>query len=181
MPRTPDPKLEERLAKAALRLFDAGGLLAVTMRAVAREAGTTAPTIYERFTNRDKLLDSVKHEAELEALGAVRHARNVTEYVKRSLEFGVQHPHRFELRADTFGSRLGAGQPMPVYELLKEALTKELGIFGAKRDQLAMAIASLVLGTTRGMIAAGSSTPAAKDLSRTCLAALQLLLKAFSD
>ena len=180
MTRAPDPQLEQRVAKAALRLLDAGGVPAITLRAVAREARTTTPSIYGRFTNRDKLLQSMKHEAGMEAVGAVRRARNTSDFIKRVVEFGLRHPRRFELIADAFGSRLTAGEPMPVYELLKEQLTEETGVQGTKREQLAMAIASLALGTTRGMIAVGNDTPAAKDLRRTCLAALQLLLKAFS-
>jgi AcrR family transcriptional regulator len=181
LPRTPDPELEQRLAKAALRLLDTGGLLAITLRSVAREADTTTPTIYERFTNREKLIEAAKFQAELELLGEVRRCRNITEYVKRVLEYGIQHPQRFELRADTFGFRLATGEPMPVYDLLKEHLGNELRLDGAKREELAMAIASLVLGTARGMIAAGARTPAAQKLHRTCLAAVQVLVKAFSD
>ena len=49
MPRTPDPELEDRIVAAAMRLLDRGGEEAITMRAVAQEAGTTTPTIYERF------------------------------------------------------------------------------------------------------------------------------------
>ena len=55
-----------------------------------------------------------------------------------------------------------------------------LGLRGSKLDDLALAIASLVLGTARGMIAAGTETGSAADLQRTCLAALRLLLRAFS-
>jgi len=179
--RAPDPQLEQRVAKAALRLLDAGGVPAITLRAVAREARTTTPSIYGRFTNRDKLLQSMKHEAGMEAVGAVRRARNTSDFIKRVVEFGLRHPRRLELIVDAFGSRLAANQqPMPVYELLKEQLTEETGVQGTKREQLAMAVASLALGTTRGMIAAGNDTPMAKDLYRTCLGALQLLLKAFS-
>jgi len=100
--------------------------------------------------------------------------------VKRAVEFSLQHPNRLDLRADIFGSRLAAGQPMPVYHLLKGQLTKEIGVYGARREELAMALASLTFGTARTMIAAGIGTPAAKELLRTCLAAVEVLLKAFS-
>jgi AcrR family transcriptional regulator len=180
LPRTPDPELEERVARAALRLLDAGGMPALTMRAVAKEAGTTTPTIYERFADREDLLEAVRGEAELELLGAVRRASSVTELIKGLVEFSLKHPNRLDLRADLFGSRLAAGQPMPVYHLLREQLTREVGVYGARREELAMALASLTIGTARTMIAAGIDTPAAKELQRTCMAAVQLLLKAFS-
>ncbi len=181
VPRTPDPQLERRVTKAALRLLDSGGLSAVTLRAVAHEAGTTTPTIYGRFADREELLHSVVNEVQSEILVAVRGARDVTDFVTRYLDFSLQHPNRFELSADTFGSRISSGQPMPVYQLLKDYLAKEVGVQGRRREDLAMAIVSLSLGTTRAAIAAGRSTPAARDLYRTGRAALRLLLKAFSS
>jgi AcrR family transcriptional regulator len=181
LPRAPDPQLEHRLVTAALHLLDTGGLPGITLRSVAREAHTTTPTIYERFADRDKLLQSVRQEAEMELVAAVGQAHSTGGFIKRLVEFSVQYPHRFELIADAFGFRLAAGQPMPVYELLKEQLSREVGVRGRKREQLATAIVSLALGTTRSMIAAGTGTPAAKELHRTCLAALQLLLKVFSQ
>jgi AcrR family transcriptional regulator len=180
LPPKPDPELEQRVAQAALRLLDAGGAAAVTMRAVAKEAGTTTPTIYERFADREKLLEAVTHEAELELLGAVRRAPSVSEWVKRAVEFSLRHPNRLDLNSGTFGFRLSTGQPKPVYHLLKEQLTVEVGVYGAKREELAMAIVSLTVGTARNAIAAGVNTPAAKELLRTCLAAVQAMLRAFS-
>ena len=180
MPRTPDPHLERQIAEASLRLVDAAGIAAVTLRAVAREAGTTTPTIYERFKNREELLHRVARQAEIELLAAVRPAGTVRDFIERYVNFNLQHPLRFDLTADTFGFRLSAEHPMPVYDHLKELLQSELQVTGSGREDLAMAIASLALGTTRAIIAAGSTTPAAADLRRTTEAALGLLLKTFS-
>lgn len=180
MPRRPDPQLEGRVTKAALRLLDAGGIPAITLRAVAHEAGTTTPTIYGRFADRDELLRAVVNQVQTEILDLLGGARDVNELIKRYLDFSLRHPNRFELTADTFGLRLSSGQSMPVYELLKEYITKEIGVQGRRREDLAMAIVSLSIGTTRAAIAAGRTTPASQDLYRTGLAALRLLLKAFS-
>ena len=43
MPRHPDPDLEERILKAAHALWRRGGDKALTMRVVARAAGTNTP------------------------------------------------------------------------------------------------------------------------------------------
>jgi AcrR family transcriptional regulator len=180
VPRAPDPQLEERVRRAALRLLDAGGLPATTMRAVAREAGTSTPTIYERFPDRESLLQSLRQQAELELTHAVVPAKTVNQLVRRLLDSYVEYPYRFELIADTFSFRLTEGYSMPVYELLKQRLTSELGVNGIKRGQLALGILSLILGTARGMIAAGSTTGEAKDLYRTFLGAARMLLAAFS-
>ena len=49
MPRHPDPEVERRILTAASRLWARGGEKTLTMRAVAKAAGTTTPTVYERY------------------------------------------------------------------------------------------------------------------------------------
>ena len=56
MPRHPDPDLEERVLRAADGLWKRGGEHALTMRAVARAAGTNTPAVYRRFKNREDLI-----------------------------------------------------------------------------------------------------------------------------
>jgi AcrR family transcriptional regulator len=180
LPRTPDPQLEREVTKAAVRLLDAGGISALTLRAVAREAGTTTATIYERFRDREELLQSVGREIELELLAVVGKCNSVRVFIKRFLDYTIQHQHRLLLIAGTFGFRLAAREPTPVYDALKELLTEEVGVHGDKREQLGMAIVSLAMGTARMIIATGNDTAAAKGFSRTCQAALQQLLAAFS-
>ena len=56
MPRHPDPDLEDRILKAAHRLWQKGGEKSLTMRAVARAAGTNTPAVYRRFKDRHDLV-----------------------------------------------------------------------------------------------------------------------------
>ena len=72
MPRTPDPELEDRIVTAAMRLLDRGGESAITMRAVAQEAGTTTPTLYERFPDRVALLHGVAKRGTDEVFAALQ-------------------------------------------------------------------------------------------------------------
>ena len=60
MPRHPDPDLEQRILAAASRLWARGGEKALTMRAVAKAAGTTTPTVYERYRDRDDILRALR-------------------------------------------------------------------------------------------------------------------------
>lgn len=55
MPPTADKHLEERILKAALRLWRKRGENGLTLRAVAHEADTTTPTLYKRFRNKEAL------------------------------------------------------------------------------------------------------------------------------
>lgn len=165
---------------AAMRLLDGGGLPAVTMRAVAREAATTTPTLYQRFADRDALLRAVILEGEAQILAHLLPHRSTVRFVDAYLDFSLKYPKRFELLADTFGFRIAFDHPTPVYDALKERLTRELGVKGSRREDLAMAIASLAIGTARASIAMGKASASAGEFRRCCLAALRRLLEAFA-
>jgi AcrR family transcriptional regulator len=53
------PLTRERIVDAALRLMDAEGLEAVTMRRVAREVGVEAMSLYHHVRDKDDLLQAV--------------------------------------------------------------------------------------------------------------------------
>ena len=181
MPRTPDPELEDRIVTAAMRLLDRGGESAITMRAVALEAGTTTPTLYERFPDRVALLHGVAKRGTDEVFAALQPVGSVEKMAREYLRFSCAHPLRFDLTVEIFGERSVTGESRPAFDLLKSRLTKEIGVTGTKCENLALAIASLFFGTARGMVAAGIDTRHANELRRASVSALRLLLKAFSD
>jgi AcrR family transcriptional regulator len=180
MPRKPDPGLEDRIVEAALRLLDRAGEDAITMRSVAVEAGTTTPTLYERFGDRDALMRRLVELSTDQVLATLSPKTSVEDIFGEYLRFSVPRPTRFNLTVETFGARLVTGDKMPVYELLKVRTAEQLGISGIECEDLALAITSLAFGTVRGMIAAGEDTRHARDLERTSLQALRVLLNAFS-
>src|SRR6266567_46791 len=56
MPRHSDPNLEGRIIGAARKLWHKGGERALSMRAVAKAAGTNTPAVYRRFRTREQIL-----------------------------------------------------------------------------------------------------------------------------
>ena len=56
MARQPDPDLEDHILNAARKLWKKGAGKALTMRAVARAAGTNTPAVYRRFPRREDIL-----------------------------------------------------------------------------------------------------------------------------
>ena len=59
-PRGEGVRLREEIVNAAVRLIDTGGPERVTLRGVAREAGISAPSIYDHFADRGEILGAVK-------------------------------------------------------------------------------------------------------------------------
>lgn len=58
-PRGEGSRLREEIVDAAVRLIDAGGPERVTLRGVAREAGISAPSIYDHFADPAEILAAV--------------------------------------------------------------------------------------------------------------------------
>jgi hypothetical protein len=88
---------------------------------------------------------------------------------------------RFNLTVETFGTRLVGGEKMPLLDIVKSLIAEELGTGPKQSQELGLAIASLLFGTVRGMIAAGVDTDHARQLKRTSISALRKLLEAFSE
>ena len=53
----------EALTRAAVRVADAEGLAAVTMRSIASELGTGGGSLYRHVTGRDELVDLIDRKS----------------------------------------------------------------------------------------------------------------------
>jgi AcrR family transcriptional regulator len=146
---------------------------------VAKEAGTTTPTIYERFPNRDRLMEGVTDRATEDLLEVLRPCKSVRAMFLAYLRESRAHPARASFEVRTFAARYVRGQETPGFDLLKSRLTEEIGVKGSAAEDLALAIASLAFGTAQGMIAAGSDTRQALRFQRSAVRALQILLEVF--
>jgi AcrR family transcriptional regulator len=178
MPRPPDPALEDRITAAALQLLDRGGEAAITMRSVAAESGTTTPTLYERFRDREALMEQLIDSVTEEMVALLEKLPSVEAMFRRFLAYARQHPMRLDLMVKTFGERYVRGEPMPAFDLLRSRLAEETGGGKAQCEDLALAIASLGFGTAQGMRAVGKSRHAA-EFQRVSLDALRIMLSAF--
>ena len=97
MPPIPDRHLEDRILRAAQRLWRIQGKKGLTLRAVAREAGTTTPTIYQRFRNKEALQLAIALRFR-DALNAeLFSSPSLEEACERYLRFAEAHPHEYEL------------------------------------------------------------------------------------
>lgn len=97
MPRRPDPGLEGRILDAAQKLWKKGGEKALTMRAVARAAGTNTPSVYRRFRDRDDILRGLLLRVRLEIAAALEGASSAEEGCERYLDYALRHSHEYEL------------------------------------------------------------------------------------
>jgi len=136
VPRRPDPDLEGKILDAAQKLWKKGGEKALTMRTVARAAGTNTPAVYRRFRDRDEILRGLIQRIRLEIAATLDAADSPEEGCERYLEYAVGHPREYELfyqhnydlyyspRAKRTGAKV-AGQPAK--DAMRRKLTQKLG------------------------------------------------------
>lgn len=97
MPPLPDRHLEDRILKAAQRLWRTRGNKGLTLRAVAKEAGTTTPTIYQRFRNKEALQLALALRVRDTLNAELFSSTSLEEAARRYLRFAEAHPHEYEL------------------------------------------------------------------------------------
>jgi AcrR family transcriptional regulator len=146
LPRHPDPELEERILNAAGRLWGRGGAKALTMRAVAKTAGTTTPTLYERYRDRADILRALRRQTRRELFLALSRTRTLAQACERYLAFALDHPHAYEVLFDGVAQPPSLHEPWPSFNLFRQRLAQRLG--GDPRDhtRLMLALWSLMHG-----------------------------------
>src|SRR5271170_6667140 len=97
MPRHPDPQVEERILHAAQKLWKKGGEKALTMRAVAKAAGTNTPAVYRRFKHRDEILRALLRRLQREIVEVMESSLTLEEAAEGYLAYALSHPHEYEL------------------------------------------------------------------------------------
>jgi AcrR family transcriptional regulator len=97
VPRRPDPDLEGKILDAAQKLWRKGGEKALTMRAVAKAAGTNTPSVYRRFRDRDDILRALLQRIRLEVAAVLESVFSPEEGCERYLDYALSHAHEYEL------------------------------------------------------------------------------------
>ena len=147
MPRHPDPDLEQRILGAASRLWARGGEKSLTMRAVAKAAGTTTPTVYERYRDRDDILRALRLKTREELFSALSRTETLRDAVQRQLEFALANSHAYEVLFDGVGRPPSLYEPWPSFNLMRERLSQQIGGTPREHNRLILAIWSLMHGT----------------------------------
>jgi len=147
--KTREKLTRERVVEAALRVLDAEGIEAVTMRRVAREVGVEAMSLYNHVRDKEDLLDAVVEHVLLDfptpdvdpSLDWSEYGRQVARGWRSVL---IAHPHVLPLLA---GSRSPVANPdaMLPMETALRAL-REAGLSDRDAVQAFHAIGGYIFG-----------------------------------
>jgi AcrR family transcriptional regulator len=177
MPRKADTHLEGRIVDAAYQLWSKGGEHALTMRAVARAAGTTTPTLYERFRGKHDLIMFLRVRARERMFAALQPARSTAEACRLGLEFTLTNGNEYLLLTSDWAERFGRKERMPSFEFIQEKLADDLGGVAADYLGLAMALVAQVHGAALLLLGEEVEAGIAEQLKNACLLACQVLIQ----
>src|SRR5437660_1800058 len=178
MPRKADARLEGRILDAAHRILSERGEKALTMRAVASACGTTTPTLYERFSNKEDLLVLLRRRARLNLFSAIKSSRDAAQACRRVLDFFGAHPNDFRLISKDWAIAFARKEHMPSFEFLRRSLATQLGGQPDQHTPVALALVALLHGTATLLHSADSHKKISRDFRRACLSACESLIPA---
>jgi AcrR family transcriptional regulator len=160
VPRPADPDLEERILKAARKLWKKGGEEALTMRAVAQTARTNTPAVYRRFRDREDILRALLQRIRREFGAVLEAADSPADACERYMDYAISHPHEYELfyqhEYELFYSprsiRAGARNTMgrPARDAMKRMLAEKFG--GAPTDHTRLTISLWMMAHGAAML-----------------------------
>lgn len=180
MPRKADARLEGRILDAAYGIWSSRGEQALTMRAVARASGTTTPTLYERFSNKEDLLSLLRRRARLNLFSSIRASRTPAQVCHRVLDFFVDHPNDYRLISQDWAIAFAHKEDMPSFEFLKRCLAAQLGGNPNEHTAVALALVALLHGTATLLHSANIHQKISRDFRQACISACEALIQAAS-
>ncbi|MFI5118703.1 MAG: TetR/AcrR family transcriptional regulator [Terriglobales bacterium] len=176
MPPIPDKQLEERILAAARRLWREQGEKGLTLREVARAAGTTTPTVYKRFRNKEaiRLALALRFRAELNA--EVFESSCVEEMYRRYLAYAEANPHEYELLRLSWAQLYSPDRPRPgrVWVLAQMAAR-----FGGQPEDYGLIVDALfqLCHGTSTLLTVGGDTVAHEAMRETCIKACDRMIE----
>lgn len=178
MPRRPDPDVEQRILAAASRLWARGGERSLTMRAVAKAAGTTTPTVYERFRDRKDILRGLRLRTRRELFAILSRTRTLRDAIERQLQFALEHSHAYEVLFDGVGRPPSLHEPWPSFNLMRGRLAEELGGNPREHNRLMLALWCLMHGTAMLIIRGGFEGALRAQAIHACLDTFDSVMEA---
>jgi AcrR family transcriptional regulator len=186
MPRQPDPELEDRILNAAQTLWNRGGEKSLTMRAVARAAGTNTPAVYRRFKDRRDLIRGLVLRVVARLRMHFEAGQTLEKMAELYLDEALRRPHEYELFY-TYGRELapprGQGRLRPIrdsrpnFATVEAQLAKRLGGSPDDHTQLALALWATVHGTAMLLLSKSIPEGHEAELRSACRAAVKALIE----
>jgi AcrR family transcriptional regulator len=177
MPRVADERLEERILAAATRLWRAQGEKGLTLRAVARAAKTTTPTVYKRFRNKEAILMALALRLRDEMNADLFQSSSTEEIYRRYLAFAEANPHQYDLFRLTWTELYAPDRPRPGRVW---AMSQMAARYGGRPEDYGEIVDTFFLlchGTATLLTHSGGDSAARDVMRQTCIRACDRIVQ----
>lgn len=185
MPRQPDPDLEDRILDAAQALWKRGGEKSLTMRGVARAAGTNTPAVYRRFKNRRDLVRGLLLRIVARLRRQFEQGESLEQMAEAYLDEALRVPHEYELFY-AYGREMlppkGSSRSRaireyrPNFALLELHLAKRIGGSADDHTRLALALWATLHGTALLLLSKLIAEEHEAEVRAACRSAVRALI-----
>jgi len=146
------------------------------MRAVAKAAGTTTPTVYERYRDRDDILRALRLQTRRDLYASLIRTRTMRDTIERYLEFALQHAHAYEVLFDAVGKPPSLHEPWPSFNLMRERVLEQTGGTTRQHNRLILSTWCLMHGTAMLIIRGGFEGALRAQAVHSCIDAVENLV-----
>jgi AcrR family transcriptional regulator len=176
MPPRKDAKLEERILQAAQRLWKTRGEKSLTLRAVAREAGTTTPTVYKRFPSKEALRTALARRFRDQLNLDLLRAKSIEEIYRSYLRWAEEHPHEYHLLFRAWADIFHPDMPRPGRMWFMTQLARR---FGGRPEEYSRAFFAMFLLAhgAAAMVTTSTDEVAREEIRRNYLQSADALLQ----
>lgn len=133
------------LIETAVRLVSEKGMEALSLSAVAREAGVNRTTLYYHFDSREALVEAVREWSSQQLAAAFAPVRSREERTRYIARFVIENPEVIDLWAEEFLSPGNIAERYPEWEGLVAGLREQLRANPETADMDAEAYSTLLL------------------------------------
>lgn len=175
MPRIADVNLSDRILDAAYEIVEKQGAEAVTLRAVAKRAKTTTPTVYARFETREDLLLALANRLRLEFASEMMRQPTLQKAAESYLRQAIERPHDYHLIYEIGWPRIFHNEAdQPGITWTRERMAE---LHGGKPKDYVSVVECLWMELHGGaaFISKAPKSAIAKRFFRTCLRACELI------
>jgi AcrR family transcriptional regulator len=127
MPPKLDSHLEGKILKAAQRIWHQRGEDGLTLRAIAKEAGTSTPTVYKRFRNKAAILQELAGIFQQRLNEACFAANSIEEVCEKYLSYAEENPAEYALLWKTWSGIFNPERPRPGFNWFITQLAHRFG------------------------------------------------------
>lgn len=147
------------------------------MRAVAKAAGTTTPTVYERYSDRENILRALRLKTRQELFATLSRTKTLRQGIQAQLKFAINNSHAYELLFDGVARPPSLHESWPSFNLMRERVAQRLGGNPRQYTRLMLAVWSLTHGTAMLIIRGEFSGALRTQTMHACLDAFDAIMK----